>query len=117
MENKSWPKKTKLITPFIGFTFESYDILFEVKPEYVIDVTIVIDIPPVDAFNKNMIEEIDKNNKIVKLKFNLITPEDIILGDDLVVSLHYNDNIFDELNKEDKYVKEKYLYSTHLSSI
>ena len=90
--------------------------MFEVKPEYIVDVTIIIDIPPVDVFNHTTIEEIDKNNKIVKLRFNLITPDDIILGEDLRINLHYNDRIFDDLNKEDKYIKEKYLYTTHLNS-
>lgn len=104
---KAWPKKTKLITPFIEFHYDMFEITFEVKHEYIIDMTIVIDIPPVEAFSEGAVEKVDKNNKFVKLCFNLITPEDIIIGDDFVLTLHYNENIFDEILQKTDHAPNK----------
>ena len=49
---------------------------------------------------KAFIRSEDKNNKFITLKFNLISSDDIVVGESFNLTLHYNDEIFDDIEQK-----------------
>ena len=56
--------------------------------------------PPLEHFMKEFIRSEDKNNKFITLKFNLISSNDIVVGENFNLTLHYNDEIFDDIEQK-----------------
>mmetsp|Transcript_11058 Transcript_11058/g.9794 ORF Transcript_11058/g.9794 Transcript_11058/m.9794 type:complete len:81 (+) Transcript_11058:571-813(+) len=79
----------------------------------VVDITIIITIPDPSTFYT----QLDKNNKIVKLRFNLITKDDFIIGEDLLLTLHYNDSLFDKIDQDKSLDKTTHLFLTNINTV
>lgn len=105
---KAWPIGTRLITPSPETIFSAQKLEFEVKPDYIVEIVMILTIPDIQMFHEKQVQTLDKENKLIKLKFNLITKEDLIIGSDLTINLHYNDTLFDEIEKLDANDRKSY---------
>ena len=60
---------------------------------------------------------LDKENKLVNLRIDLMTQDDYVIGESLLMNLHYNDELFDEIDQNKECDKQTHIFVTHHNSI